>query len=90
MRNIEVKQGQQIEDGWQFQVEIEENGSKTSHLVKVSKDYFANFSDRFSLPQDLVKKSFKFLLEREPKESILKEFDISVIKNYFPEYEEEV
>ncbi len=90
MKNIKVEQGQQIKGGWQFRVEIEENGSKTSHLVKVSKDYFDNFSDRFSLPQDLVKKSFKFLLEREPKESILKEFDISVIKNYFPEYEEEV
>jgi len=90
MINIRVKQVEQTEIGWQFQVEVEENGSKTSHLVRMSKDYFVKFSNRFSLPEELVKKSFEFLLEREPKESILKEFDIAVIKNYFPEYEEKV
>jgi hypothetical protein len=34
----------------------------------------------------LVEKSFEFLLEREPKESILSEFGIMVIAKYFPEY----
>ena len=29
----------------------------------------------------------RFLLAREPKESILKTFDLSVIKRYFPEYD---
>jgi len=33
---------------------------------------------------------FKFLLEREPNTSILSEFDITVIKRYFPEYEKEI
>jgi hypothetical protein len=30
------------------------------------------------------------LLEREPKESILNRFDLSVISRYFPEYEREI
>jgi hypothetical protein len=30
------------------------------------------------------------LLEREPKESILTRFDLSVIGRYFPEYEREI
>jgi len=34
-----------------------------------------------------VRESFRFLLEREPKESILREFDLSVIKRYFPDYD---
>jgi hypothetical protein len=34
-----------------------------------------------------VKRSFEFLLEREPNTSILPEFDLSVIQRYFPEYE---
>jgi hypothetical protein len=34
-----------------------------------------------------VADSFAFLLEREPKESILREFDLSVITRYYPEYE---
>ena len=38
-------------------------------------------------PDDLVRRSFEFLLEREPKESILGRFDLMVIARYFPEYE---
>jgi hypothetical protein len=32
---------------------------------------------------------FQFLLEREPKESILRRFDVTVISRYFPEFERE-
>ena len=41
-------------------------------------------------PADLVRRSFAFLLEREPKESILRTFELSVIGRYFPEYEREI
>jgi hypothetical protein len=34
--------------------------------------------------------SFEFLLEREPPSSILPEFSLDVIGQYFPEYEEEL
>ena len=37
--------------------------------------------------EELVRRSFEFLLEREPKESILSRFDLTVISRYFPEYE---
>jgi hypothetical protein len=37
-----------------------------------------------------VRRSFEFLLEREPKESILASFDLTVIARYFPEYESEI
>jgi len=37
--------------------------------------------------EELVSDSFGFLLAREPKDSILKAFDLSVIKRYFPEYD---
>ena len=40
--------------------------------------------------EELVRLSFEFLLEREAKESILREFDITVIGRYFPEYEDEL
>ena len=38
-------------------------------------------------PTDLVRRSFAFLLEREPKESILGAFDLTVIGRYFPDWE---
>ena len=37
-----------------------------------------------------MRKSFEFLLEREPKESILRQFDLPLIGRYFPEYEREI
>jgi hypothetical protein len=37
-----------------------------------------------------VEESFRFLLEREPKESILRRFNLTVISRYFPEYEREI
>ena len=37
-----------------------------------------------------VERCFSFLLEREPKESILRQFDVSVIARYFPEFEVEI
>ena len=41
-------------------------------------------------PAELVRRSFAFLLEREPKESILASFALPVIARYFPEYEREM
>lgn len=37
--------------------------------------------------EKLIEESFRFLLEREPNTSILPEFDLPVIGQYFPEYE---
>jgi hypothetical protein len=39
-------------------------------------------------PKALVEQSFEFLLEREPNTMILSRFDLPVISEYFPEYEE--
>jgi hypothetical protein len=43
--------------------------------------------DGVSAVEGLVSRSFDFLLEREPAESILRSFDLSVIERYFPEYD---
>ena len=34
--------------------------------------------------------AFRFLLEREPPESILSRFDLTVIERYFPNYRGEI
>ena len=43
-----------------------------------------------SSPEELIRACFRFLLAREPKESILRSFDVSVIGHYFPEFEREI
>jgi hypothetical protein len=41
-------------------------------------------------PERCLEAAFRFLLDREPKESILRRFDVTVISRYFPEFEREL
>jgi hypothetical protein len=86
MAEIEV-QASDLGPRYEFQVAVRERGSVTHHRVSLDKaDYGRLAGDRAS-PEALVTESFRFLLEREPKESILRSFELTVIGHYFPEYE---
>ena len=78
------------QEAWMFEVRVGDEPSATTHNVTVSKEYWEKLTDKQIEPEELVRKSFKFLLAREPKESILGEFELSVIQKYFPEYEKEI
>ncbi len=67
-----------------------EGASRTEHRVTVSVGDLAHLAPGATDPIDLVRRSFAFLLAREPKESILRTFDLPVIGRYFPEYEREI
>jgi len=56
----------------------------------MDKEYYERISNGIIGPEDFVKKSFEFLSKREVKDSILKEFNIKQIREYFPEYETEI
>ena len=66
-----------------FEVAIDDN-----HKYKVwfSEDYYQKLTQGKIGANELVKKSFEFLLEREPPSAILAEFELKVISRYFPEY----
>lgn len=78
-----------VGDGWDCTVTVR-NGGETQHRVLVSRADLARLAPGASDPVSLVEASFAFLLEREPKESILREFDLTVIGRYFAEYEREI
>jgi len=76
--------------GWVCQVAVETRGQRTEHTVTVSPaslDRWATGSEQKDV-EDLVLRSFEFLLEREPPSAILRKFELGVIENYFPEYDE--
>jgi len=77
-------------DKTRFRVRISEGGSETTHDVTVSANDYTRLGGGKVEPEELVRRSFEFLLEREPKESILTRFELSVIGRYFPEYEREM
>ena len=71
-------------------VRIQENGETTEHTIFVHEQDWQMLCDKMCSKELLIEKSFEFLLEREPKESILSEFDIMVIAKYFPEYPDKI
>ena len=78
---------------WSYLVEVTESdgsGSQTRHEVSMDKVYYEKISAGIIGPEDFVKKSFEFLLKREDKDSILKEFNVRQIREYFPEFETEI
>jgi hypothetical protein len=77
-------------DASHFRVRVIEGGNETSHEVTLDPKDHAGLAGASIAPEELIRKSFEFLLEREPKESILGRFDLSVISRYFPEYEREI
>ena len=68
-----------------FVVTVDEGRSSTTHTVTVWPSDLERYAPDAD-PEELVRASFEFLLEREPKESILRTFELPVIERYFPEY----
>ena len=71
-----------------FDVVVRDALSESRHRVTVSEEDSARFSALGADPPRAVEAAMAFLLDREPKESILGAFDISVIRRYFPEFDE--
>ncbi len=69
-----------------FKVTVE-GRTTTTHTVTVSLGYYEKLTAGRVTADELVEKSFEFLLERESNTSILSTFDLPVIQRYFPEYE---
>jgi hypothetical protein len=72
-----------------FDVAVREGDATTEHAITVSEGDLERLGAGRS-PEAFVRACFAFLLEREPKESILSSFDVGVIARYFPEFEREI
>jgi hypothetical protein len=73
-------------NGWTVHVRIDEDGRTVSkHTVTVTKADKELYAPQSSV-EDLVTRSFEFLLEREAPTSILRTFALPEIERYFPDY----
>ena len=90
MSDVVVDMVNEKESAFVFEVQVNEGSSSTNHTVTVPKDYYRDLAPEGVGAKMLVEESFEFLLEREPKESILSSFDLPTISSYFPEYEEKI
>jgi hypothetical protein len=73
-----------------FRVELREGQHQTTHQVTVPE----RLGERLELDdiglERVVRESFRFLLEREPATSILREFSLGDSSGFFPEYPSEL
>lgn len=85
---IEVEQ---TDDGdpMTFEVTVREGSGKSHHEVTLAREDHERLAPTHE-PDHLVEASFEFLLEREPKDSILSSFELPVISRYFSEYKDEI
>lgn len=73
-------------DPMAFAVVVREGKSETRHEATLSRAHLARLAPNASA-ESAIDAAFRFLLDREPKESILARFDVSVISRYFPQFE---
>ena len=76
-------------DPLEFEVTVRDGDGAKRHQVTVSRKICERLGGGHE-PEQLLKAAFGFLLDREPKDSILTRFDVSVISRYFPEFEREL
>lgn len=71
-----------------FEATVRDQESESRHTVTVPDGYLEDLGVADADPQQVVRASFTFLLERESKEQIMGSFALPVIEEYFPEYRE--
>lgn len=72
-----------------YHVRVLDDDGSSEHRVTATGEHVESFAAG-ATPEALIEESFRFLLEREPKESILARFELPVIARYFPEYPTEI
>jgi hypothetical protein len=81
MRTIRVTN----RNGAIYDVTVDDGRESTTYEVTVWPSDVARYAPD-ATPEELIEASFEFLLEREPKEAILRRFELPIIEQYFPEY----
>ena len=84
---IYVERVEEAKEPLAFCVTVSEDQSETKHDVTLPQSAYQRLTQGKVTPERCVQAAFQFLLDREPKESILTRFDLTVISKYFPTFE---
>jgi hypothetical protein len=74
--------------GLVFSVIVRDPRGESRHQVTVQPDEAQRWTKLGAEPSRGVEAVMRFLLDREPKESILSAFDMRVVRRYFPEFDD--
>jgi hypothetical protein len=90
VQRIEVSSADVEGSSSRFHVRVADDDGATEHDVTVSRVDRDRLAGGYTSPEAFIRACFEFLLDREPKESILGSFDVSQIATYFPEFETQI
>ena len=77
------------DSGWHCTVTLGTDERATTHEVTVDREVLEDLAPG-ATPEELVRISFEFLLEREPRESIMRQFELPIIGRFFGDYRDEM
>ena len=88
MDAIQITKKEETADGWRFVVEVGQGFNEIGFSVFLDKDYWNELTGCRYSPDELIMRSFRFLLRREPQISIQRSFHVRDIQKYFSAYED--
>jgi len=74
--------------GFTFNVIVRDLHGESRHRVTIEANEAERWAKLGAEPSRCAEAVMRFLLDREPKESILSAFDMRVVRRYFPEFDE--
>jgi len=75
--------------GWHCTVSVGDDSAATRHEVTVDRETLDDLAPGVT-PEELVRASFAFLLERESRDSIMRSFELPIIGRFFADYPDEI
>ena len=88
MSDIAISVTPNAADTLTFDVVVRDARGESRHRVTMQADEAKRWADLAAEPSRCVEAAMMFLIDREPKESILSAFDMRVIRRYFPEVDQ--
>jgi hypothetical protein len=74
--------------GFTFDVIVHDLRGESRHRVTIEANEAERWAKLGAAPSRCVEAVMRFLLDREPKESILSTFDTNVVRRYFPGFDD--
>jgi hypothetical protein len=71
-----------------FDVMVRDARGESRHRVTIQADEVRRWARFGAEPSRCVEAAMRFLIDREPKESILSAFDMRLVRRYFPEFDD--
>lgn len=77
-------------DAYRCEVRVGDDSGATRHMVAFEQAELDRLAPDGTTPVALVRAAFSYLLEQEPREQILRQFELDVIGRYYPGWQEAV